>query len=106
MKAYTDSEQSKKLAEMLPLESADMFYWCGEDVRLGNYKAMDLDFDIPCWSLAALLDILPSVKALVHVKGIGFGYQCICKDIDTGFYNNSVDACVEMIMRLHELKIL
>lgn len=26
MKAYTDIKQSKKLAEILPLESADMFY--------------------------------------------------------------------------------
>ena len=26
LKSYTDIEQSKKLAEILPLESADMFY--------------------------------------------------------------------------------
>ena len=26
MKSYTDIEQSKKLAEILPLESADMYY--------------------------------------------------------------------------------
>lgn len=26
MKAYTDLEQSKKLAEILPIESADMYY--------------------------------------------------------------------------------
>lgn len=26
MKAYTDIEQSKKLAEILPIESADAFY--------------------------------------------------------------------------------
>ena len=26
MKAYTDIEQSKKLAEILPVESADMYY--------------------------------------------------------------------------------
>ena len=60
IKNCTDLPQSKKLAEILPLESADMFYWCGEDVRFGNYKTMDLDFDIPCWSLAALMNLLPS----------------------------------------------
>lgn len=27
MKAYTDIEQSKKLAEILPIESADMYYF-------------------------------------------------------------------------------
>lgn len=26
IKAYTDLEQSKKLAEILPVESADMYY--------------------------------------------------------------------------------
>ena len=43
MKSYTDLNQSKKLAEILPIESADM---CFNDNE-------------PCWSLAALLDILP-----------------------------------------------
>lgn len=33
MKAYTDLNQSKELAEILPLEGADMFY---------NYKDMDV----------------------------------------------------------------
>ena len=27
MKAYTDLEQSRKLAEILPIESADMYYF-------------------------------------------------------------------------------
>lgn len=59
MKSYTDLQQSKKLAEILPLKSADMYYWCGEDLRVGGYKAIDIDYDIPCWSLAALLNVLP-----------------------------------------------
>lgn len=29
MKSCTDIPQSKKLAEILPIESADMFYWRG-----------------------------------------------------------------------------
>lgn len=36
MKSYTDIEQSKKLAEFLPIGSADMYYWCGEQIRIGN----------------------------------------------------------------------
>ena len=81
MKAYTDIEQSKKLVEILPLESADMC-WCNSSVKGVNYtdeftvhthtaKELKEVFDgvfnhwdkywelIPCWSLAALLDLLP-----------------------------------------------
>ena len=38
IKAYTDLEQSKKLAEILPLETADMFYVAGkgEPIFIGN----------------------------------------------------------------------
>lgn len=59
IKSYTDLEQSKKLAEILSLESADM-YW-----SFGNIKFMDNDYDsnvvqhIPCWSLTALLKLIP-----------------------------------------------
>ena len=63
MKSCTDIEQSKVLAKILPLESADMYYWCGEDLRIGGHKAMVMDFDIPCWSLAALSEfILPYIS--------------------------------------------
>ena len=73
MKSYTDIEQSRKLAEILPIESADqtweriaiaganldvpeeMEYWHnGNTPYILNSK-----IGIPCWSLAALLDILP-----------------------------------------------
>lgn len=59
-KIATDIVQSKKLAEILPIESADMYYWCGEQIRIGSHKAMDKDLDIPCWSLATLINLLPS----------------------------------------------
>jgi len=64
MKAYTDLDQSKKLAEILPIESADMFL-----AMNGILPVMSKYIDdglvpgdataIPCWSLAALLDVLP-----------------------------------------------
>ena len=62
MKAYTDIEQSKVLAKILPLESADM-YW-DYDVQKHEYYPMVMDdqFDDTCiraWSLAGLLDVLP-----------------------------------------------
>ena len=112
MKAYTDIEQSKRLAEILPLESADGFWeaqlnesgeW--EDILFLGTQWASREVVIPCWSLAALLDAMPSGKALIHDKG-NRGYKCICNNIDTYFYDNLVDACVEMIVKLHELKML
>lgn len=76
MKSYTDIEQSKKLAEILPLESADMHYNVVGDAIIGDYqsgissaksvaKAWKKNPDefvksvTPCWSLAALINALP-----------------------------------------------
>lgn len=65
MKSFTDIPQSKKLAEILPIKSADMCY------RIVAYNPNDahvyqpycfvgtLESDIPAWSLAALLQVLP-----------------------------------------------
>ena len=73
MKSYTDIEQSKLLAKILPLESADMYYCYGMDIHT---KKWDYDIvptiidasnqidigDIPCWSLSALSEfILPYI---------------------------------------------
>ena len=106
MKAYTDIEQSKMLAEILPIESADMYYWCGEDLRIGSHKAMDLDYDIPCWSLAALLMVLPYPHLEQNYKG---KWCCRTEYADTTYLweaDNSVDACYEMVLKLHEQKLL
>lgn len=73
MKSYTDLEQSKKLAEILPLESADMIYHPIMDIdSMSNSGFLDIpecysfnEFKnsnakpLPCWSLAALLQVLP-----------------------------------------------
>lgn len=103
IKSYTDINQSKKLAEFLPLESADM-YW-----SFGNIKFMDDDYDsnvvqhIPAWSLAALLGVYPMV--------VGRDMDMYCcwqnsKNLHSRHYDNPIDACVEMIIKLHELKML
>lgn len=65
MKAYTDIEQSKKLVKILPLESADMFLAMNGTLPVMS-KYIDDGFvtaddtAIPCWSLAALMKLLPS----------------------------------------------
>lgn len=106
MKAYTDIEQSKKLAEILPIESADMRYSpLGDNLHPWIWTDTFLEKDaVPCWSLAALLDVIPAGTVLLHDIN-GLGYKCI-KAVDTNWHNNPVDACVEMIFRLHKHKML
>ena len=68
MKSYTDLQQSKKLAEILPIESADMDYIpiCNLEeeysinVNIWNNDHLIDEGWIPCWSLAALLNSLPN----------------------------------------------
>lgn len=116
MKSFTNIEQSKKLAEILPVESADMFYWCGEDLRIGNYKAMDTEFDIPCWSLAALLNVLPSVitrkekRMFLTLEKAG-AYNLYYKSPDRldelwATKEDVIDAFVEMIITLKDMNLL
>lgn len=64
MKNYTDLEESKKLAGILPLESADMYYIYNIPYAI-PYKNR-IDVAKPCWSLAALLDVIPKE---VKIKG-------------------------------------
>lgn len=130
IKSYTDLEQSKKLAEILPLESADMYYCYGMDI---NTKKWDYDIvptiidesnqidigDIPCWSLAALSEfILPSVvdddgnnyKFYLSKDGldrwIAYYKSCdvsihICEESD-----NMIDVIFEMICWLKAEKYI
>ena len=111
MKAYTDLNQSEKLVEILPLESADMYYepsagFCTEpsEVKFGDIKYAH-PRSIRCWSLAALLRELPDTMLgkdkdgyVVMVETMGSG--------QTTFASNPIDACYEMIIKLHELKML
>ena len=121
IKSYTDIEQSKKLAEILPLECADMYYHYvtsvksyHEDVpkyvQVFNHFVF-FHYDIPCWSLAALLNILPDGINVIKDKSDTENEKYMCtvegtNDIITAFGNNPIDACVAMIERLHELKML
>ena len=123
MKSYTDLEQSKKLAEILPLESADMF-WMKE--TKDYYEAVNVpyiestaeeDDGLPCWSLASLLNVIPKHIDEFNVlridistndfamwyDEIGFGVNNDLPDIEK---ESAVDACVVMIEKLHELNLL
>lgn len=134
MKSYTDITQSKKLAEILPLDSADqtweiiaiaganlgvpeeMQYW-----HNGNTPCiLNSKIGIPCWSLAALLEILPDEiiddngdKIPIDIRKYDSKYLIAYRNdlkwsdtIATDEYENLVDACVEMILDLHKQKLL
>lgn len=115
MKAYTDLEQSKKLAEILTIESADMYYTLIDqglylEVKQGIEPSKD---DIPCWSLAALLDVLPNklqiALAINDFQGDRkekYAIGSVEHDKYDCFADNSVDACYEMIIKLHEQNLL
>jgi len=114
MKAYTDLEQSKKLAKILPLESADMHYVLidsdQETYSPGLEKYYGVLPSIPCWSLAALLDILPKGTDIIKEEADTENEHYMCTvgikdDIISTFGNNPVDACYKMILKSHELNL-
>jgi hypothetical protein len=138
MKAYTDIDQSKELAEILPLESADMYYDRGglpsfvdkyvthESIKNDKYHHL-----IPCWSLAALMNLLPSeftekgkysettyhidirkysLTEDVDLYQIAYGNYKFYEDgnsswkdmINTGEKENLIDAVFQMVIWLKE----
>lgn len=106
MKAYTDLEQSKKLSEILSLESADMHYIImGDDedpqkiVGLGEY--IGILPTIPAWSLAALIELFDDEAGLAKDYGLWYCYDN-GKSHCTKHYDNPIDAVFEMICWLKE----
>lgn len=143
MKSYTNLEQSKKLAEILPIDSVDMYYCYGMDIHtkewsfdstptiIDNSNQIDVHADIPCWSLAALINILPSeftekgkysettydIRIRKHtliedldLYQIAYGNYIFYEDgspswkdmINTGEKENLIDAAFQMIIWLKE----
>lgn len=121
IKSFTDLEQSNKLADILPLESADLkwFFWMEDPTAskspsfgynknvAESYKNIDAIY-LPCWSLAALLSVLyyPSLE------NISNKWSCASCDKDGNRWilgekaSNPIDACYKTILKLHELKML
>lgn len=115
IKSYTDLEQSKKLAEILPLESADYYHATGAGIVIttsyityfGKERCIPAyDGAVPCWSLVALFSVLPN--GIVMNKDSQNGkYHCSSSYIGTYVTaDNPVDACYKMILKLNELNLL
>ena len=133
MKAYTDLEQSKKLVEILPIESADCFWDYDEMQKFhriswfedGYNKESQLmlnENNVCAWSLAALFGVLPTTIGNLFEKNalrlrmdkgendFNIWYENFdCGDVAEGFdvrEGNPIDACFEMILNLNKQKLL
>jgi len=145
MKNYTNLEQSQKLAEILPVESADAWWaerYEGKVTYDGQYivneepfyyisfiKPSEINYsqdtvkDIPCWSLAALIEALPlgtDIHNITDGHKIYYYVEIYTKEIcmklkrmnkaeiclSSERHENLVDACVEMIMKLYKEKYI
>jgi hypothetical protein len=117
MKSYTDLEQSKKLAEILPLESADGFweyhdkgYSIGDEWEWEGYEDYPraesyLEYsrkenewkedksDVPCWSLSAMLEHLRKHDLFPEIKDAD---DYILMDI-TFYYNEVVGKVINPV---------
>lgn len=123
IRAFTTIEQSRRLAEILPLESADMFYpWYIEEdgytiesghrittPNVGNFTTHKANkMILPCWSLASLLSVL-NFPSLTQYKEDEWGV-CVIDHDNEGYVettgDNPMDVCVNMIIKLNELNLL
>ena len=120
IKSYTDLQQSRKLAEILPLDSADMGWniFVDDTTRILLINDWDLVKDgsgnvkfYHAWSLASLLGVLDYPQLSKNKLGSGkvgwmvSVYPNDCR-YDSCWHDNPVDACYEMIIKLYELKML
>ena len=135
IKAYTNVEQSRKLEEILPIESADM-WWSrctitdfGDGVLKVSYAVEPCNIsqfrntkeDIPCWSLSALISIIPQeLFDGEYIINITEGwdnrwiltYDYYDENRNHSYYglsasaDNLVDACTDIIIKLKERNII
>jgi hypothetical protein len=120
------------LAEILPLESADMMWKkelkyriCSDEHKVSESdfiyyptfkeeKIIMSNFDIPCWSLTALLKCLSEIKPQEYTFTLAISdgkWGLCCIEYGRGGLWNEIndsplDACVAMIEKLHELNLL
>jgi hypothetical protein len=125
MKSFTTVEQSKMLAKILSLESADMFLAINGTLPVMS-KYIDDGFvtadntAIPCWSLSALLSLIPQeifdgeyiinitegcdnkwILTYDHHENRNHSYYGLSTGAD-----NLVDACTDIIIKLKERNII
>lgn len=118
-KICTDIHQSQKLIELgIAPQTADMIYYWFDNFELDDeWYELHLGTnrinckDIPAWSLSALLDIMPKVESVGYeqypiLEHDDEGYEISSPIYNTDYYDNPIDACYEMIIKLKEKGLL
>ena len=104
IKSFTSLEQAKILEKILQPKSADMCYiqdllagckYGDYQPYIGNLFPAYGQGKIRCWSLVALLNVLPSATL---DSSDNHYYRLHCEGKFTEWHDNPVDACYEMIV--------
>lgn len=89
MKAYTDIKQSKKLVELgIDVNTADMWYppslikygvvneWWENPTIIKDieHSILKKEYYVPCWSLSALLELMPKSICIKQSEHSGYFY--------------------------------
>lgn len=130
LRSYTTIEQSKKLAEFLPIESADQTWEriaiAGANLDVPEELQYRHNGDrpylyysgigIPCWSLAALLSVINNIKGWypgIDAQVEDNKWQICMFSRETGsdtdlssMDEELVDVCYEVIVKLHEQNLI
>ena len=110
-KICTSIEQSKKLIELgIDVSTADMFWKNGVSNQyiqcftpfVSNGTNIDFDYDIPAWSLSALLELMPNFN--MFKRTIECKIETINHLIDKAC--DPIDAAFEMVVWLKKNKKL
>lgn len=113
---YTSIEQSDKLLELgLPLKSADMFYneepdeiypknivdtKCPSVIREEHKHYLE-EYGIPCWSLGALLEVMPESYQLTKGKNNKYQFM-LFHNLIHDWFNTPLEAVYNMVCYLLE----
>ena len=126
MKSYTNIEQSRKLAKILTIKSADMYFSKYDTIHAATlYSSCDSEYFkihefTPSWSLAALLEKIPQeifngeyiinitegrdnkwILTYDHRENRNHSYPGLSSGA-----NNLVDACYELILKLNKQNLI
>lgn len=129
IKSYTDIEQSRRLSKILEVDTADCYYpvtyieestnkylMCYIKPYIGRLSEVEGSVDtrlyIPCWSLAALLNVFEDKGFYYKLYFDGVSNVLEVTNIDNhnihemNYNDYSIDVCYEIILKLNELNLL
>lgn len=112
LRDFTTIEQSKILSEFLPIETANMIYCYTKEgdklispipIHLTSTPTNTFKY-LYCWSLAALLNYL-SANFRTSIKCLENQWELNCI-VWVEYSKELIDACYNMLVKLHKQKFL